>query len=87
VGGSGRKKKGRGEGEADRWGRDVSGSRKKKKERGRGGPAREAGWAAWAEREPVPFSFFLFSFFQTPFSNQIHFKFKSNLSNFFSRIL
>jgi hypothetical protein len=26
--------------------------------------------------------FSFFSFFQTPFSNQIHFKFKSNLSNF-----
>jgi hypothetical protein len=28
-----------------------------------------------------------FLFFQTSFSNQIHFKFKSNLSNFFPRIL
>jgi hypothetical protein len=30
---------------------------------------------------------FFFSLFQTPFSNQIHFKFKSNFSNFFPKIL
>jgi hypothetical protein len=49
-------------------------------------PAREAGWAAWAEREPVRV-LFLFLFFQTSFSNhfssQIQFKlFQTLLKNF-----
>jgi hypothetical protein len=63
---AGERRKERGRGEADRWGPGVSVSVKKKKERGRGGPAREAGWAAWAiwaEREPaLVFPFFSFSF-------------------------
>jgi hypothetical protein len=59
---------------------------KKKREEERSGPAREAGWAAWAiwaEREPA----LVFFFFKLHFQTNIHFKFKSNLSNFFSRIL
>jgi hypothetical protein len=61
----GRRKEG-GEREADRWGPGVSGSREKEKGEGEGGPAREAGWAAWAEKEPVQISFF-----SLPFSNFI----------------
>jgi hypothetical protein len=34
----------------------------KEKGEGEGGPAREAGWAAWAEKEPGCFLFFLFFF-------------------------
>jgi hypothetical protein len=60
---------------------------KKKKGRGRGGLAREVGWAAWAEREPVRVFFFFLFFFQTSFSNhfssQIQFKlFQIFLKNF-----
>jgi hypothetical protein len=76
-----------GRGSTDRWGHDVSVSVKKKKGRGRGGPVLENRWAAWAKKGAGAGFFFFFSLFQTPFSNQIHFKFKSNLSNFFSRIL
>jgi hypothetical protein len=36
---------------------------KRKKEEGEGGPAREVGWAAWAEKEPARFCFFPFSNF------------------------
>jgi hypothetical protein len=36
--------------------------REKEKGEGEGGPAREAGWAAWAEKEPVLISLF-FPFF------------------------
>jgi hypothetical protein len=43
-------------------------------------------WAAWAERESALVSLFFF-FFKLHFQTNIHFKFKSNLSNFFSRIL
>jgi hypothetical protein len=58
----------------------------KRKREGRGGPAREAGWAAWAEKEPGCFLLF-FLFFQTSFSNpisfQIQFKlFQTFLKNF-----
>jgi hypothetical protein len=81
------KKKGRGKRRLTGGPRLSAPRGKKKKGRGRGGLAREVGWAAWAEREPVRVFFLFFSFFQTPFSNQIHFKFKSNLSNFFPRIL
>jgi hypothetical protein len=56
--------------EADRWGPGVSASVKKKTGRGRGGPAREAGWATWAEREPVLFSFFSFLFFKLHFQTK-----------------
>jgi hypothetical protein len=72
--------------EADRRGPGVSVSVKKKKGEGKrwvgagGGLGRLGRKGAGA----VFFSLFLF---QTPFSNQIHFKFKSNLSNFFPRIL
>jgi hypothetical protein len=38
----------------------------KEKGEGEGGLAREVGWAAWAEKEPVRFCFFSF-----PFSNFI----------------
>jgi hypothetical protein len=59
---------------------------KKKREEERSGPAREAGWAAWAiwaEREPA----LVFFFFQTSFSNQYSFQiqikpFKLFLKNF-----
>jgi hypothetical protein len=54
--------------------------KEKEKGRERGGPAREAGWAAWAEREPVLFSFFsLLLFFKLHFQT----KFISNSNQTF----
>jgi hypothetical protein len=66
--------------------------KEKEKGVGRGGPARETGWAAWAEREPVLFSFFSSFLFQTSFSNhfssQIQFKlFQTFLKNFINLFL
>jgi hypothetical protein len=57
----------------------------KEKGEGEGGPAREAGWAAWAEKEPVRFSFFFFSFFKLHFQIIFHLKFNSNFSQEFYR--
>jgi hypothetical protein len=85
--GSGRKKKGKGGGEADRRAPVVSAAGEKEKEKRRGvgrrgrldgplGPSGLKGSRCW-------FSFF----FKLHFQTNIHFKFKSNLSNFFSRFL
>jgi hypothetical protein len=85
-GAAGGRRKERGKGEADRRAPVVSAAgEKRKREEERSGPAREAGWAAWAEREPA-LVFFLF-LFQTSFSNhysiQIQIKpFKLFLKNF-----
>jgi hypothetical protein len=77
TGERGEEEKEGGRGEADKWAPTVSGSRKKRKGEGEGGPTREAGWAAWAEKEPVWFSLF-FSF---PFSNFIFKSFFISNSN------
>jgi hypothetical protein len=80
--GSGRKKKGKGGGEADRRAPIVSAAGEKRKERERSGPTREAGWAAWAiwaEREPA----LVFLFFQTSFSNQYSFQIQIKLFKLF----
>jgi hypothetical protein len=83
-GGSGRKKKGRGRGEADRWAQ-ASAAQGKKGE-GEGGPAREAGWAAWAEKEPVQISLFFLFFFNFIFKSFFHLKFNSNFSQEFYKL-
>jgi hypothetical protein len=87
AGERGEEEKEGGRGEADKWVPAVSVSRKKRKGEGEGGPTREAGWAAWAEKEPVRFFFFFLFLFQTSFSNhfssQIQFKlFQTFLKNF-----
>jgi hypothetical protein len=61
-GAAGGRRKERGKGEADRRAPVVSAAgEKRKREEERSGPAREAGWAAWAEREQA-LVFFSFSF-------------------------
>jgi hypothetical protein len=83
----GRRKEG-GEGRLT-GGAQASAAQGKRKGEGEGGPAREAGWAAWAEKEPVQISFFFFSLstsFSNHFSSQIQFKlvqtFLKNFINF-----
>jgi hypothetical protein len=44
------------------------------------------GWAAWAEKEPVRFSFFFFSFFKLHFQIIFHLKFNSNFSQEFCKL-
>jgi hypothetical protein len=88
AGGTGEKKERKGgERETDEWAPGVSESREKeKRERTRAGAGRGmvGCWAAWTEREPALIFFF---FFKHHFQTNFHFKFKSNLSNFFPRIL
>jgi hypothetical protein len=89
AGEAGGRRKGRGEGEADTWGRGVSECKEKKKREGEAG---RRGMASWAGRPGCAergaghgFPFFSFSnFFFKPlsFSNS-----NQTLSNFFSRIL
>jgi hypothetical protein len=80
----GRRKEG-GEGRLT-GGAQASAAQGKRKGEGEGGPAREAGWAAWAEKEPVQISFFSF-LYQLHFQIIFHLKFNSNLFKLFSRIL
>jgi hypothetical protein len=62
VGAAGGRRKEGGEGRLTGGPRLSAPRGKKKKGRGRGGLAREVGWAAWAEREPVRVFFFFFLF-------------------------
>jgi hypothetical protein len=59
--------------------------KEKEKGEGEGGPAQEAGWAAWAEKEPVQISFFSF-LYQLHFQIIFHLKFNSNFSQEFYKL-
>jgi hypothetical protein len=86
AGGAGEEKEGKGERERLTSGAPVSAraGKKEKRERTRADAGRGmvGCWATWAERVAgAGFLFFLF-FFKIHFQTNIHFKFKSNLSNF-----